>query len=213
MTSNIGTSDTGIGNSSGPAPISALPRLMEAMRGKLGKHLRSCELGFQHVIVEISRAEMLTFFNILKLDRELDFSMMVDITVIDWLDQREDRFEVVYHLLSITHLHRLRVKISRPEESAEVDSLCSFWSAANFLEREAWDMYGINFKAHPNQERILMYPEFEGHPLRKDYPVQGKQPRIPLRSPEVRNTAVDMKRPALISINRRPVVPSAGTAH
>jgi NADH:ubiquinone oxidoreductase subunit C len=71
------------------------------------------------------------------------------------------------------------------------------------MEREAWDMYGVTFKGHPDQRRILMYDEFEGHPLRKDYPVQGKQPRIPLRSPEVRNTAVDMARPNLVSINRR----------
>jgi len=64
-------------------------------------------------------------------------------------------------------------------------------------------MYGINFRGNPDQRRMLMYPEFVGHPLRKDYPVQGKQPRVPLIHPEVRNTATDMSRPALIQIRKR----------
>jgi NADH:ubiquinone oxidoreductase subunit C len=71
------------------------------------------------------------------------------------------------------------------------------------MEREAWDMFGVEFRGHPNLRRILMYDEFQGYPLRKDYPVQGKQPRIPLRAPEVRNTAADMKRAELVAINPR----------
>ncbi|RMG44169.1 MAG: NADH-quinone oxidoreductase subunit C [Candidatus Dadabacteria bacterium] len=146
---------------------------------------------------------MLDFFKILKLDTELGFNILLSVTAVDWLDKRENRFEVVYHLLSLQHLHRLRVKIDVPENNPEVDSLIDLWKSANFMERECWDMYGIKFKGHPNLKRILMYDEFKGHPLRKDYPVQGKQPRVPLRHPEVRNTAVDMHRPPLVKINKR----------
>lgn len=125
------------------------------------------------------------------------FDMFLSVTVVDWMDQAEERYEVVYHLLSLDHQLRLRVKAWVSETSPEVDSVADLWDGANFMEREAWDMYGVSFKGHPDLRRILMYDEFQGYPLRKDYPVQGKQPRIPLRAPEVRNTAVDMMRPGL----------------
>lgn len=128
------------------------------------------------------------------------FNMLVDITCVDWLDQRENRFEVIYHLLSLTHHHRLCVKVNVPEEKPEVGSVRSIWPAANFLEREAWDMFGVEFVGHGDLRRILMYDEFVGHPLRKDYPVRGKQPRVPLRVPELRNTSVDLKREQLVSL-------------
>lgn len=129
----------------------------------------------------------------------LVFDMFLSVTVVDWMDQAEERYEVVYHLLSLNHKFRLRVKAWVAETSPEVDSVADLWAGANFMEREAWDMYGVSFKGHPDLRRILMYDEFQGYPLRKDYPVQGKQPRIPLRAPEVRNTAVDMIRPGLTS--------------
>ena len=97
-----------------------------------------------------------------------------------------------------------------PEENPEVDSLTGLWSVTNFLEREVWDMYGIKFKNHPDLRRIMMYDEFEGHPLRKDYPVQGKQPRVQLRHPEVENTARLMQRPALVQINSKKEKDPAG---
>jgi len=114
----------------------------------------------------------------------------------------EDRFEIVYHLLSIPGLKRLRIKVALSEDKPEIDSATDLWTAANFLEREVWDMYGIKFRGHPDLRRILMYEEFQGHPLRKDYPVQAKQPRVPLRMPEVENTARDMKRPTLVQIRK-----------
>ena len=73
---------------------------------------------------------------------------------------------------------RLRLVVPLTEEDAEVDTLSELWPGANWLEREVWDMYGINFKGHPDQRRILMYEEFEGHPLRKDYYVNERQPLI-----------------------------------
>jgi NADH-quinone oxidoreductase subunit C len=88
------------------------------------------------------------------------------------------RFAVVYHFFSIEHKHRMRLVVPVEEAEAELDSLTSLWAGANWLEREVWDMFGIRFRGHPDLKRILMYEEFEGHPLRKDYPVNKRQPLI-----------------------------------
>ena len=88
------------------------------------------------------------------------------------------RFTVVYHFYSIQYKHRLRLVIPVEETEAALDSLTTLWAAADWLEREVWDMYGIRFNGHPNLKRILMYEEFEGYPLRKDYPVNKRQPLI-----------------------------------
>ena len=90
----------------------------------------------------------------------------------------EARFVVVYHFYSQEHKHRLRLVVPVEQAEAEVDSLTSLWAGADWLEREVWDMFGIRFQGHPNLKRILMYEEFEGHPLRKDYPVNKRQPLI-----------------------------------
>ena len=88
------------------------------------------------------------------------------------------RFVVVYHFYSLAHKHRLRLVVPVEESEAELDSLTPLWAGADWLEREVWDMFGIRFRGHPNLKRILMYEEFEGHPLRKDYPVNKRQPLI-----------------------------------
>lgn len=90
----------------------------------------------------------------------------------------QSRFAVVYHFYSIAHKHRLRLVVPVEEAAAEVDSLTCLWPGANWLEREVWDMFGIGFRGHPDMKRILMYEGFEGHPLRKDYPVKKRQPLI-----------------------------------
>ena len=90
----------------------------------------------------------------------------------------EDRFEVVCHFFSLPLRQRFRVKIPLPEQKPEMDSVASLWGSADWFEREVWDMYGIRFHGHPNLKRILMYEGFEGHPLRKDYPVNKRQPLI-----------------------------------
>ena len=90
----------------------------------------------------------------------------------------EARFAVVYHFYSLQHKHRLRLVVPVEEAEAELDSVTSLWAGANWLEREVWDMFGIRFQGHPDLKRILMYEEFEGHPLRKDYPVNKRQPLI-----------------------------------
>lgn len=90
----------------------------------------------------------------------------------------KERFAVIYHFYSMQHKHRLRLVVPLEESSLELGSLTSLWAGANWLEREVWDMFGIHFSGHPDLKRILMYEEFEGHPLRKDYPVAKRQPLI-----------------------------------
>ncbi|MBI2094308.1 MAG: NADH-quinone oxidoreductase subunit C [Candidatus Omnitrophica bacterium] len=90
----------------------------------------------------------------------------------------EFRFEVVYHFYSSEHNHRLRLKVPLNVADLSLASLTQLWASANWFEREVWDLFGITFNGHPNLRRILMYESFEGHPLRKDYPVRKRQPII-----------------------------------
>jgi NADH-quinone oxidoreductase subunit C len=90
----------------------------------------------------------------------------------------EFRFDVVYHFYSSPHRHRLRVKVPVTSADPVVDSLTGLWHAADWFEREVWDMFGIRFAGHPNLKRILMYEAFTGHPLRKDYPIRKRQPLV-----------------------------------
>lgn len=114
--------------------------------------------------------------------KDYGFELLLDITAVDWLGKKP-RYEVVYHLLSFKDKRRVRIKVPVEEES-KISSVSSLWKNADWLEREVWDMYGIIFEGHPNLKRILMYQEFEGHPLRKDYPLKKRQPRIELLYPE-----------------------------
>jgi NADH-quinone oxidoreductase subunit C len=115
-------------------------------------------------------------------DPALRFDLLVDITAVDYLKfpGREDgpRFEVVYHLYSIPHNHRVRLKVRVEEDDAAVPTATGLWPIADWLEREVWDMFGIRFEGHPDLRRLLLYEEFVGHPLRKDYPINRRQPLI-----------------------------------
>jgi NADH-quinone oxidoreductase subunit C len=115
-------------------------------------------------------------------DAELRFDMLSDLTAVDFLKfpGREDgpRFEVVYHLYSLPHNHRVRLKVRVDEDDPVVPTAVPVWPIANWLEREVWDMFGIRFDGHPDPRRLLMYEQFVGHPLRKDYPINRRQPLI-----------------------------------
>ena len=106
----------------------------------------------------------------LKNDPDFDFNMLLDVTAVDHLDQRADRYDVVYHMLSLSNKHRLRLKVPVPGEAPEIDTAVDVWKSANWAEREAYDMFGIDFKGHPDLRRILTHSQFEGHPLRRDFP-------------------------------------------
>lgn len=181
----------------------SIEELGEALTSVCGSLLseKSSELG--DLVVRVSPSNIAEVLRHCKEDPRLLFNMLIDLTAVDWMDQRPERFEVVYQLLSISSRSRLCVKVSLSEDKPEIPTATNLWAGANFLEREVWDMFGISFVGHPDQRRILMYEEFVGHPLRKDYPVQGKQPRVPLRAPEVENTARRMSRPDLVTIGGR----------
>jgi NADH-quinone oxidoreductase subunit C len=102
---------------------------------------------------------------------DLRFALLSDLTAADF-SPREPRFELVYILVSIEHRHRLRVKVRLNGEDAHVGTVSGVWPAANWLEREVWDMFGIVFDGHPDPRRLLMPEDWDGFPLRKDYPVQ-----------------------------------------
>ncbi len=125
----------------------------------------------------VIRPEFLAkIMDFLKTDSRLLYNILMDMTAVDY-PGRKPRFDLVYHLLSLPYNQRLRIKM-KVEEGRPADSLTPLWGCANWLEREIWDMFGIPFAGHPDLKRILMYDEFEGHPLRKDYPIRKRQPLI-----------------------------------
>jgi NADH-quinone oxidoreductase subunit C len=119
----------------------------------------------------------------LKNDPALDFKLFLSIDAVDRLQlpDNDPRFEVVYFLYSVSRNEHVRLKIRVSEDSPEAPSVTDIFQGANWWERFVWDFYGIRFTGHPDLRRILMYEEFKGHPLRKDYPLRERQPLIPER--------------------------------
>jgi NADH-quinone oxidoreductase subunit C len=110
-------------------------------------------------------------------DPATTLDMFIDLTCVDRYG-REPRFDVVLHLYSIEKKHRVRLYAGVSEENPTIDTLVPVWAGADWFEREAFDLYGVRFLGHPDLRRILMYPEFVGHPLRKDYPKEKRQPLV-----------------------------------
>jgi len=128
--------------------------------------------------ITVQKNALIELFKCLRDDPELDFKFLMDLTAVDYLNRKDNRFEVVYHFYSLKHNDRLRVKVPVSEDDCTIDSVSSLWKTANWYEREVWDLYGIKFNGHPDMRRILLYEEFKGHPLRKDYPINKRQPLI-----------------------------------
>jgi len=109
---------------------------------------------------------------LLRDDANCPFNYIADVTCVDWYPA-EPRFEVIYHLLSIPNKERVRLKVRLNGDSPALESVTSVWPGANYFEREVFDLFGIRFSGHPYLRRIQMPENWEGHPLRKDYPVEG----------------------------------------
>jgi len=154
-------------------------------RQLLGDALKSTAAHRGDETLVVDAARVLSVMKTLRDDPELTMDFLVDLTCVDYLAHPEadrPRYELVYHLRSMKSGERLRVKAPLPETEdgsyPELDSMTSLWKGANWFEREVWDLYGIKFKGHPDLRRILMYEEFIGHPLRKDYPKERRQPLV-----------------------------------
>jgi NADH-quinone oxidoreductase subunit C len=134
-----------------------------------------------HTAVVVT-ARLLDVLRACRDDAALAFDILMDLTAVDYsrYPGREDgpRFDVVYHLYSLRHNHRLRLKVRVDEDDPVVPSAVRLWPIADWFEREVWDMFGIRFDGHPDLRRLLLYEEFVGHPLRKDYPIDRRQPLI-----------------------------------
>ncbi len=122
------------------------------------------------VTVTVKKQDILSICKFLK--ETLQYNLLTDVTAVDYLG-KDTRFMVVYNLYSIPNKDRLRVKAPVTEGDCTIDSVCSLWNSANWLEREVFDLFGITFTNHPDLRRILMTDDWVGHPLRKDYPLQG----------------------------------------
>jgi len=149
----------------------ALNDLAAAIRAKLAQDVVSAEVKLGEITVTVSRPAIVKVLRLLRENPDFRFTILLDICGVDW-PQREQRFDVVYHLLSITQNQRVRVKVMTDEDTP-VPSVVSVFSAAGWYEREAWDLYGIMFSDHPDLRRLLTDYGFEGHPLRKDFPLTG----------------------------------------
>lgn len=149
----------------------ALSDLAAHIEGRMADAVRSSQIRVGELTLLAERDHILPLMRFLRDDQQCNFETLIDICGVDY-PERSERFEVVYHLLSMRMNHRIRVRIRTDEETA-VPSLVPLWPAANWFEREAFDMYGIQFADHPDLRRILTDYGFEGWPLRKDFPLTG----------------------------------------
>ena len=129
--------------------------------------------------IKFDKKYMVEVCKFIKSDSELLFTFCTDITAVDWAT-RKNRFTVVYNIYSIQNNFRLRIRSDVDESDCAIDSVSSVWQAANWQERETYDMYGIKFNNHPDLRRMYMPEEFEHHPLRKEFPLMGIPGSIPL---------------------------------
>jgi NADH-quinone oxidoreductase subunit C len=160
-----------------PESVHDLPSQLTLLKEKFPKDACDAFLSLGDAMAVVAPGALREVMQFLNTDERLRFNVLLDLTAVDYLG-REPRFEVVYQLLSLSHNLRLRIKVSVPAEKPALESMTGLWESANWLEREVWDMFGIEFLGHPNLERILLYPEFQGHPLRKDYPIRKRQPLV-----------------------------------
>ncbi len=145
----------------------AVEKLKEAFGGDI---IQVTECAGQ-VAVIVRRDRIVDILRFLHDDGELLFDHLADLTAVDWSGKKTPRFEVVYNLFSIRYKRYLRIKAQVPEEDPRIDSVTCIWKTANWLERECYDMFGIIFEGHPDLRRLIMPEDWQGHPLRKDYPL------------------------------------------
>ena len=149
----------------------ALKDLGDYVAEALPQEVLGTEIEFDELMVRARRDLIIKVLTFLRDDVNCRFQQLMDVCGVDY-PERENRFEVVYNLLSLTHNMRVRVKVETDEETP-VPSVSGVFSSATWWEREAWDLFGIYFSEHPDLRRIMTDYGFDGHPLRKDFPLTG----------------------------------------
>jgi NADH-quinone oxidoreductase subunit C len=156
----------------------SLQILSERLRQRFGSAIESCTPALGELTVEVAPAQLPEVCRALRDEAEFSFKMLIDLCGVDYLDYGDGtrigpRFAVVYHLLSIDHNRRLRLRVRLDDDYPRVSSVIDIWASANWYEREAFDLFGILFDGHPDLRRILTDYGFIGHPFRKDFPLSG----------------------------------------
>lgn len=149
-----------------------LIELGNTINSEIGTDIEAWTVEYDELSLQVDPIAILRVLSYLKAGEQFQFSQLMDICGVDYLGRRTPRFDVVYHLLSIKHNCRIRVK-AQVEEGEQIPSVTSIFSSAGWWERETFDLYGIPFADHPDLRRILTDYGFEGHPMRKDFPLTG----------------------------------------
>ncbi len=158
-------------------------KLIDLVKTKFASEVLQSHSRLGNDTVVIKREKLVEILGFLRDDSATQMNLLRDITAVDYM-HRAPRFEVVYVLYSLQHKHMLIVRVPLDEADVNIPSIHGLYGCAAWLEREVFDMYGMKFTNHPDLRRVLLYEEFEGHPLRKDYATQASQPRIDLLAPE-----------------------------
>ncbi len=155
----------------GPKPVDASNHpLVKRLKGKFGDAIIDASEFLGQLSIRVGRARIAEVCNALKNDSQTPFDYLSDLTCVHYPDKREAPFEVVYNLYSISKNERVRLKVATSGDG--VESVTSVWPTADWLEREVYDLFGVVFRNHPDLRRILLPPDWDGHPLRKDYPLE-----------------------------------------
>ena len=153
------------------------------------------------LVYQVDKSDLQEVMAELKSNYDFQFNFLMDVTAVDWINRGESfRFKVIYQLLSLKYNQRLTIKVCLPADELELSTVSNLWRSALYMEREVWDMFGIRFSGHPDLRRILLYDEFEGHPLRKDYPLNKKQPLVKMRLPDAVNDSGALVRPEIRAV-------------
>ena len=187
-------------------PHPAVAALREKFGDAIGTHVVMA--GDEHVVF-VDRAHSFEILKWLQADETQRFDLCKDITAIDYGGNRP--IEVFYELWSIPNRRQLRVKVALPVAALEVDSVVDIWHTANWLEREAYDLFGINFRNHPDLRRILMPENYaEGHPLRKDFPLRGRFSRAEQTRRALSMNVEDFYTPSELEVGGEPAAAGEG---
>lgn len=154
--------------------------VLDALQAKFGDDVLESVSSHGDEMVVVSAGKLVEVAQFLKDDDKMAFDFPVFVTCIDTLGMEKEipRFEIVYQLRSLKHGHRIRLKVKVDNDPPKVPALSLLWPGFSWQERETFDMYGVEFEGHPDLRRIYMYEEFEGFPLRKDYPKDKRQPLV-----------------------------------